>query len=204
MFTDPVKTVENYFSPYVTMAENDYKIIRSEITGNANPRSQPAAPVSKYSMAPNGYLYNSNNNQLMAGSDPNLNAMIQQQQQQHHIPQYHYNGGSTNSKTDGYWTSTNNNNNNNNGAAHRPHQTANGPSTYVPDVLASEIKAAVFANIPPPYTSASHEANQYYQQVLSVVGSVFQNQVRLINVDWWVAIEYTVKLPCNGYQSDRQ
>ncbi|VVC35346.1 Tetratricopeptide-like helical domain [Cinara cedri] len=197
MFTNPMQTLQNNLLPYINRAENDYQTIVSGFTGNPSPYNSQPASILNYQTATvpsanpyNNYNYNNKNNlQAVANFDQSLNTandnmqqqqqqmqqqqqqqqMQQQQQQQQQQMQYYYNTNNVN-------TNVNRQLQNNNNGDDSP-QMVNTPQTYVPDVLKNEIKAAVYANIPAPYTNTSPEVMHYYNQVISVVSTYFENQI---------------------------
>lgn len=98
---------------------------------------------------------------------------LQQMQQQQYLQQMQYNYG-TMGNGNGYWPPHNNNN-----IVGGPQLTVIPSQSYVPEVLVIEIRNAIYDNIPPPYMSLN-SITQYYHQILSVVESYYQNQVRRI------------------------
>lgn len=66
---------------------------------------------------------------------------------------------------------------NNNGVTQLNPTTANLSQEYIVDFLGNEIKTAISSSLPAPYTMDSPEVQQYYQQLISVLGIAFQNQV---------------------------
>lgn len=59
-------------------------------------------------------------------------------------------------------------------------QAKNTPTSYYTDLLATEIKNAIYSNLPDAYTPDSFEVNEYVRQMILAVGIVYQDQARTI------------------------
>lgn len=58
-------------------------------------------------------------------------------------------------------------------------QEANNTQTsYYTDLLATEIKNAIFSNLPDAYPRDCPEVNEYIRQMVLAVGIVYQDQAR--------------------------